>query len=80
MPQAKHRPLPEEQRIPHRTRLDSSRPDYDAILNEHETAMRKGRPRYTDPSTGIEVFTAQALWDEGFCCDAGCRHCPYMDR
>mgnify|MGYP001580046557 CR=1 FL=1 len=80
MPPKKARPLPEDQRLPHPARLDPGRSDYDRILKEHDTAMQKGRPRYADPATGIEVFTAQALWDEGFCCDAGCRHCPFLER
>jgi len=42
--------------------------------------MAAGQPAYRDPATGLTVFTAQALWDRGYCCDSGCRHCPYVQR
>jgi len=37
-----------------------------------------GRPTYTDPATGFEVMTAATLVERGWCCDLGCRHCPYV--
>lgn len=32
---------------------------------------------YIDPTTGYDVWTATYLADRGFCCNGGCRHCPY---
>lgn len=29
---------------------------------------------------GKWVFTAKYLLDRGFCCQSGCRHCPYGFR
>jgi len=26
---------------------------------------------------GYKVFTAQYLLRRGYCCESGCRHCPY---
>ena len=26
---------------------------------------------------GFIVFTAQYLRNRGYCCESGCRHCPY---
>lgn len=26
------------------------------------------------------VFTAKYLRARGYCCESGCRHCPYRDR
>jgi hypothetical protein len=26
------------------------------------------------------VFTAEFLRKRGYCCESGCRHCPYRDR
>jgi len=26
---------------------------------------------------GFVVFTAQYLRNRGYCCESGCRHCPY---
>ena len=31
---------------------------------------------YVDES-GLMVLTAQYLLKRGFCCENGCRHCPY---
>ena len=30
--------------------------------------------------TGLYVFTAQYLLKRGYCCQSGCRHCPYGFR
>jgi len=32
---------------------------------------------YLDPVTGCQVFTADYLRRRGYCCDSGCRHCPW---
>jgi hypothetical protein len=29
---------------------------------------------------GLMVFTAQYLLRRGYCCNSGCRHCPYGDE
>jgi hypothetical protein len=28
---------------------------------------------------GLVVFTAHFLRRRGYCCESGCRHCPYRD-
>lgn len=40
----------------------------------------EGRDYYVED--GLWVFTADYLRRRGFCCDGGCRHCPYptVDR
>jgi hypothetical protein len=48
-----------------------------AVQAAHEAAIRKGDDGYTDPETGLFVFTAAYLEARGTCCDSGCRHCPY---
>ena len=73
------RPLPDRLRLPHRHRLDPEDADYDLILRRHEEAMAAGRSHYVDPRSGALVFTAAALWERGYCCDSGCRHCPYLE-
>lgn len=35
---------------------------------------------YRDPETGAFVWTAKYLAGRGFCCNGGCRHCPYDER
>ena len=46
-------------------------------MQRHAVACAAGRPAYLDPITGLAVFTAQFLADRQYCCDTGCRHCPY---
>lgn len=29
---------------------------------------------------GLMVFTARYLRNRGYCCESGCRHCPYGFR
>ena len=68
------RPLSE----PHPDRLSSSRPDYGKILASHLAAQRVGATTYVDPASGLTVLTAGYLASRGYCCDSGCRHCPYV--
>jgi hypothetical protein len=68
------RPLTE----PHRGRLDPDEPGYDEILAAHQAALDANESGYTDPVTGLFVFTAAWLRGVGECCDRGCRHCPYV--
>ena len=49
-----------------------------AVLDAHQAAMDLGQAGYTDPATGLFVFTAAQLASRGTCCDSGCRHCPYI--
>jgi len=64
--------------VPHPSRLDPERYDYQRILEIHEEACRKGESVYRDPSTGYSVFTAFYHLKRGTCCNRGCRHCPYI--
>jgi len=48
-----------------------------SITELHARACASGRPTYTDPATGYDVFTANFLRQRGYCCGSGCRHCPY---
>ncbi len=63
---------------PDPSRLPESHPAYDEILAEHEAAMAAGEAGYVDPVTGYFVMTAQTHVQRGFCCENGCRHCPYV--
>jgi iron complex transport system substrate-binding protein len=47
------------------------------IQKVHAQACASHWPTYTDPATGYDVFTADYLWQRGYCCGSGCRHCPY---
>ncbi len=72
--------LPPQLRAPHPDRLAWDHPARDRILAAHEAALSAGDAGYLDPVTGLFVLTAGYLWDRGFCCESGCRHCPYVDR
>ena len=41
-----------------------------------EPKLVEGIDYYIDDS-GLLVFTADYLLKRGFCCEQGCRHCPY---
>jgi hypothetical protein len=47
------------------------------VERAHREAEERGDPGYTDPKTGLFVFTADYHLARGTCCDSGCRHCPY---
>ncbi len=38
-------------------------------------ALKEGKDFYYED--GKMVFTADYLFDRGYCCESGCRHCPY---
>jgi hypothetical protein len=63
---------------PHPSRLPEDHPAYREILAAHEAAMARGEAGYADPVTGYFVMTAETHARRGFCCDNGCRHCPYV--
>lgn len=47
------------------------------IQRIHDSASQRGDSSYIDPSSGLLVMTAAYHLRRGFCCGAGCRHCPY---
>lgn len=63
---------------PHPRRLDPGHPRRGEIMGCHAEAVRSGRSSYRDPVTGLTVFTAAFLADRNYCCDSGCRHCPFV--
>lgn len=62
---------------PLKSRLPEDHPLRSGILELHLVAVRGLSPVYRDPKTGFSVFTAAFLAGRGYCCDSGCRHCPY---
>ncbi|MGB8859370.1 MAG: DUF5522 domain-containing protein [Ilumatobacteraceae bacterium] len=50
---------------------------FDEGMARHAAAVALSMPTYHDPVTGNTVFTAAFLAARGFCCESGCRHCPY---
>jgi hypothetical protein len=78
---ARVRPLrPEHLVQPLPKRYSAKHRGYAEGMARHAAAMRDGSLTYRDPVTGFTVFTAKFLADRGYCCDSGCRHCPYEPR
>ncbi len=68
------RPLTE----PAPSRLALDHPARHLILAAHAAALDADEPGYPDPQTGLFVLTAGYLAERGYCCEQGCRHCPYV--
>jgi len=43
----------------------------------HDTELQEGLDYYIE--NGLFVFTEVFLLKRGYCCEGGCRHCPYVD-
>jgi hypothetical protein len=69
------RPLDE----PNPSRLSVDDPCRTEILAAHRKALSAGEAGYTDPGTGLFVFSAAYLLARESCCDSDCRHCPYVE-
>ena len=65
--------------VPLRRRYSRRHHTFDIGMALHSAAIAAGVPVYEDPATGNSVFTAAFLADRGYCCESGCRHCPYAD-
>jgi hypothetical protein len=65
--------------VPAPARLAPDAPGRAAILAAHDAAMDDDEPGYSDPESGLFVFTAAFLAQRGTCCEGGCRHCPYTE-
>lgn len=63
---------------PAASRLAADHPYRAEILAAHAAALQSAAPGYLDPPTGLFVMTAAFLAGRGFCCERGCRHCPYQ--
>jgi hypothetical protein len=42
---------------------------------ESDAPLKEGEDFYVE--NGFYVFTAKYLLKRGYCCNNGCRHCPY---
>ncbi len=65
--------------VPHPKRLSNAHAQRAEILRRHGTALDNGLPVYADPRSGLSVFTSEFLARRGYCCDSGCRHCPFIE-
>ena len=54
-------------------------PDDDADKSaRQEPELQEGLDYYIE--NGLFVFTGEFLRKRGYCCESGCRHCPYQTR
>jgi hypothetical protein len=53
----------------------NSNTDTEASLAD-DAELQEGLDYYLED--GLLVFTAAFLLRRGYCCDSGCRHCPYQ--
>jgi hypothetical protein len=63
---------------PHPSRLLLTHPLRAEILAAHTRAVEAGEDSYIDPASGLTAMTSLFLLDRGYCCNSGCRHCPYV--
>lgn len=52
-------------------------PPSNAALQRHAAACQAGEDGYLDPDSGLFCLTSGFLKRRGWCCAAGCRHCPF---
>ena len=58
---------------------NTSDPQAEADLSERQEAeLQEGLDYYVE--NGLLVFTAAFLRRRGYCCDSGCRHCPFHEN
>lgn len=48
------------------------------LSSNDDVALVEGEDYYFDK--GLMVFTANYHLRRGYCCDNGCRHCPYGEK
>ena len=58
--------------------MSRGRSAYPQVIGAHDEALGAGEDTYVDPISGLMVLTAGFLARRGFCCESGCRHCPYL--
>lgn len=59
------------------SRLGPDNARFEEILERHRSSVDVSLPTYADPLSGFSVFTAAFLAKRGYCCESGCRHCPF---
>lgn len=62
---------------PRPDRFGESEVGFADAMDRHREAIDAGSPGYLDPTSGLFVMTAAYLRDRRYCCDRGCRHCPF---
>ena len=55
---------------------DSKHAAADDSSSRQEPELQEGLDYYIE--NGLFVFTGEFLLKRGYCCESGCRHCPYQ--
>lgn len=68
--------------MPHDTRANEDERERDVDSPADAELSREPRPPFQEGvdyylENGLLVFTAAFLRKRGYCCESGCRHCPY---
>jgi hypothetical protein len=69
---------PDHVQVPLPKRYSPKHRSYEEGMARHAAAIAAGSVTYADPVTGFTVFTAVFLAERDYCCESGCRHCPYV--
>ena len=56
----------------------STEQDADLRDEPQDAELQEGLDYYLE--NGLFVFTAAFLRKRGYCCESGCRHCPYQNQ
>jgi hypothetical protein len=64
---------------PASSRLSLDNPRREEILALHADAVAHRQAGYLDPISGLFVLSSWFLAERGYCCERGCRHCPYVE-
>ncbi len=66
--------------VPSAKRFNYTDPNAQARLELYLESLEAGSDFYFDVPSGFLVMTALKHIKRGFCCNSGCRHCPYIER
>lgn len=66
--------------VPSKDRFNYGDTNAKARLEAYLDSLEQGSDFYFDVPTGFLVMTAFKHIKRGYCCNSGCRHCPYVAR
>jgi len=57
--------------------VGNAKTDKELLDKIHQKACDRQQAFYVDPNSKLLVQTAYQHHKRGYCCESGCRHCPY---
>jgi hypothetical protein len=61
--------------VMHRKQINADKSIEDDSVTPGDAQLQEGLDYYLED--GLFVFTEMFLLKRGYCCESGCRHCPY---